>query len=81
MGGYLEAIYDVATFGVGYISDNRDDLKDPDATMTLFGQYKFQFGNISFIPEIGMINYMEDGFGNKEGAVTYFGTEMKVSIP
>jgi len=78
---YLQGMYDAFTFGGGYVMDNNDELDDADATMTLFGQYKIKLGNICVMPEIGMINYMEDGMGEKEGNVMYFGTQLRVSIP
>ncbi|MCF7920708.1 MAG: porin [Candidatus Cloacimonetes bacterium] len=78
---YLQAGFGALTIGGGYVMDDIDYLEDPDATMCLFGQYKLMLGNICLMPEFGMFDYMEDGMGEKQGAVTYFGTQLRVSIP
>ena len=81
MGGYLQAAYEMLTVGAGYTMDDSDSLDDPDATMNAFVQYKMKLGNICLMPEAGIIDYMENGYGVTTGAMTYFGMQMRVTIP
>lgn len=82
MNAYLQGTFQLFTGGFGYVAADHDGLEDPDATMTYFVQYKLKIGEyLCMIPEVGMINYMEDGMGNEEGAITYFGASFRADMP
>ena len=84
-GGYLQASLktDIAkfTFGGAYISGKNDSLDDADTAMTAFMQAKINIAKkLCFVPEVGTAMYMEDGHGNKEGNVMYFGTKLQANF-
>lgn len=79
--GYLEAKYYRFTLGLGYISENNDTLNDPDAAASAFLQYRYDLRkNFCLIPEIGILDHFENGFGLSEGTITYFGTTIRTSF-
>lgn len=86
MGGYFQCSYTVCpkaviTAGLGYTSGDRKDLTDPDTASTAFLQSNIKLHeNLSIVPEVGLIDEMEDGMGNKEGTHTYFGFKMQGDI-
>jgi hypothetical protein len=86
MGGYLDCGYKLndtwnLCAGVGYESSESDLMDDADAAMTAFLQAKYCISKDAFIiPEVGMFDNMEDGFGNDEGAVTYFGAKIQYNF-
>lgn len=79
--GYFEAKFTDLTAGLGYISETNDTLDDADAAASLFLQYKYDLTkHVSLIPEAGILDHMEDGLGNSEGRITYFGTEIRATF-
>ncbi len=86
MGGYFEFTYKLCptknlTAGFGYFSGDREDLDDPDTAWTAYLQSKINLHNHMFIvPEIGVINEMEDGMGNKQGSHKYFGLNLQADF-
>jgi hypothetical protein len=81
MAGYLEAKYGDLALGIGYITEDNDTLDEADAAASAYLQYKINLSKyISLIPEAGMLDHMEDGMGDKEGTITYFGTEIRATF-
>ena len=84
-GGFLQATLktNIAKFTLGgtYTSGNNDTLDDADTAMSVFGQANFKLSkNFCIIPEIGLLAQMEDGKGDKEGSVMYFGTKLQAKF-
>ena len=82
IGGYLQASYPFnfakLTAGAGYVSSSADYLDDPDTGMSAFLQAAFKLHkNVSIIPEVGLIDNMEDGNDVDEGSFTYFGAKFQ----
>jgi len=68
--------------GVGFIASENDFMKNQDTAMTLFGQVKYKIAPmICLTPEIGMFDFMEDGYDNPEGSQLYFGTKLQADLP
>ncbi|MDP8269654.1 MAG: hypothetical protein P9L97_13100 [Candidatus Tenebribacter davisii] len=85
MGGFLQACYTLdcgkITTGGGYISSSSDNLTDSDTGMSAFLQGNFKIHKaISVIPEVGLIDDMEDGMGTVEGSILYFGTKLQMDF-
>lgn len=86
MGGYLDCGYTLndalkITVGAGYESSENDYMDDADTAMTAFLQAKYSITKDAFIvPEVGMFDNMENGFGVDEGAVTYFGAKVQYNF-
>lgn len=82
---YVQAAYQAFKGGFGYSSSKIDDddyMEDPDANSSFFVQYKMMLGQyLCLIPEIGVVNFMEDGFENEEGSITYFGAVLRADLP
>lgn len=81
---YIQAAYQAFKGGFGYTSSKLDEdaMEDPDTDSCFFVQYKLMFGEyICLIPEVGVINFMEDGFENEEGSMTYFGAVLRADLP
>ena len=85
LGGYLQLCYALGNnkikFGGGYITTSADYLNDADTGMSVFLQGNFSLHkNVSLVPEVGLFNNMEDGYGNKEGSEIYFGTKLQMDF-
>ena len=86
MGGYFQCSYQVCseneiTAGLGYTQGDIKGLDDPDNASTAFLQSKIKLHeNFFIVPEVGLIDEMKDGMGNKEGTHTYFGFKMQSDI-
>jgi len=85
LSGYLQASYAVVcgkiTAGGGYATSSSDNLDDNDTGMSVFLQGNFKLHEqLSLIPEVGMIDDMEDGMGCKEGSGIYFGTKFQMDF-
>ncbi len=69
------------TAGGGYFSTNRDDYDDPNTAMTAYLQGKVKLHKMMFImPEVGIVDEMEDGMGIKQGSHTYFGLNLQADF-
>ncbi|KQC03170.1 MAG: hypothetical protein APR54_09630 [Candidatus Cloacimonas sp. SDB] len=85
-GGYAEFGYTInektaIKTGFGYSGSEMDTLDETDGASSLFFQSIHKLAkDIWLIPEVGMINDMEDGMGNKEGARTYFGAKLQMNF-
>lgn len=74
---------DVTTIdgGLGFNSNSNDAYDDSNSNMALYLQAKTMlFEKLQLVPEIGMLNDMEDGMGNKEGSKLYFGTQLRMDF-
>ena len=86
MGGYLEFTYKLCphkalTAGGGFFSTDREDYVDPDTAMTAYLQAKINLHDKMFImPEVGIIDEMENGLGVKQGSHTYFGLNFQADF-
>ena len=86
LGGFLQFKYNLSKksnfiLGGGYSSSDNDTLDEPDTAMDIFGQLNIRFSkNFNITPEIGYINFMEDGNGINEGTITYFGTRLQANF-
>ncbi len=86
MGGYLNFGMPVnekidLKAGVGYISSDSDLLADPNTAMSTYLQCKYYLAkNALIIPEVGMTDDMEDGNGNDEGSLIYFGAKFQLNF-
>lgn len=81
LSGYLQVTFGKVTAGSGYITSSSDNLDDADTGMSAFLQGVFKLHkNVSIIPEVGLIDCMEDGMGGKEGSEMYFGFKMQGDI-
>lgn len=87
LGGFFEFGYKVSDMmaldaGLGYTSNDRDtdDYEKADSRMALYGQIKMKFGALQVIPEMGMLNEMNDKAENKEGSKMYFGTQLRMDF-
>ncbi len=67
--------------GFGYNGSDMDTLDETDGASTFFFQTTRKLAeNVFLVPEVGMINDMEDGMGNKEGSRTYFGAKLQMNF-
>jgi len=81
LGGFGQFTYQQMNFGLGYTQTEIEGLDDPDAAMSIFGNYIYKLNEkLKVVPEIGMIDYMEDGFGNKQGNFIYFGGKIQADF-
>ena len=85
MGGFIQITHPVGcaevTAGGGYVVSSNDALTDDDTGMSAFLQANMKvYKNMSFIPEVGIIDDMEDGMGIDEGSRTYFGTKLQMDF-
>lgn len=87
LGGFFEFGYKVSDMmtldaGLGYMSNDRDtdDYEQADSRMALYGQIKLKFGALQVIPEMGMMNEMENEAKVKEGSKMYFGTQLRMDF-
>jgi len=86
LGGWLTACWFLNetvnfTVGGGYAMSSYDiDDAEDDTRMSFFVQSELQFGNFKLIPEVGMLNDMDDIFGEKEGSMMYFGTQLRLDF-
>ncbi len=85
MGGYLQMTYPIGstkiTAGGGYVISSSDAIDDDDTGMSAFLQGNLKLHkNVSFIPEAGIIDDMEDGMGTVEGSEIYFGTKLQIDF-
>lgn len=85
LSGYLQVSYAIACgkvfAGGGYATSSSDNLTDSDTGMSAFLQGNFHLHkHLSFIPEVGLIDDMEDGMGNVEGSEIYFGTKLQMDF-
>ena len=85
MGGFLQITYPVGctkiTAGGGYVISSNDALTDDDTGMSAFLQGNIKLHkNASLIPEVGIIDDMEDGMGVVEGSEIYFGTKLQMDF-
>jgi len=51
-----------------------------DSRMAVYLQGVFRARNLRIIPEVGLLDYMEDRFGNDRGTVMYFGTQFRLDF-
>lgn len=85
-GGYGEFGYNLdekkmIVAGLGFVTSNRDDFKQEDSAMSAFAQLNYKLNNnVSIIPEVGIIDNMEDCNGDVEGAVYYLGTKFQINF-
>jgi len=85
-GGYAEFGYTInektaLKTGFGYNGSDRDDLDEADGASTAFFQTIHTLAKgVVVIPEVGIIDDMEDGMGKKEGARTYFGAKLQMNF-
>lgn len=88
MGGFLQLAYEinpnfVFDTGLGYSSSSNSTYKDSDnkdvndSKMAVYAQTRLKFNSLIFVPEIGLINEMEDSQGVKRGSRMYFGTQLR----
>ncbi len=86
MGGFLQMQLNLNNktniiVGGGLSSAKNDRLNDADNAMDTFLQANFKISkNFMMTPEVGYINYMEDGFGNKQGTEIYFGSRLQATF-
>ena len=85
MGGFLQITFPVGctkiTAGGGYVISSNDALTDDDTGMSAFLQGNLKLHkNVSFIPEVGIIDDMENGMGVVEGSEMYFGTKLQMDF-
>lgn len=67
--------------GVGFVTTNRDDFKQEDSAMSAFAQLNYKLNNnVSIIPEVGIIDNMENCDGDVEGAVYYLGSKFQINF-
>jgi hypothetical protein len=84
--GYLQVSYQMGektclTAGSGFSGTDRDDYTDPDTAMTAYLNAKIKLHPKMFImPEVGMIDEMEDKMGNVEGSRMYFGLNLQADF-
>jgi hypothetical protein len=66
--------------GAGYISTEQDTSgAEADEAMTLYAQCKYNVAPGFFVvPEVGMMDFMDDAAGDKEGSMTYFGAKWEI---
>ena len=85
-GGYGEFGYKLNNMlsvvaGGGYVASDRNGLDDSNTAMSAFVQTAVKLAdNVMIVPEIGIIDNMEDGSGKVEGARTYFGTRLQMTF-
>lgn len=85
-GGYAEIGYMIndktsIKTGFGYNGSDSDKLDETDGASTVFFQVIQKLAdNVILIPEVGLLNDMEDGMGNKEGARSYFGAKLQMNF-
>jgi len=82
MGGFLMLAYDLAdTFnlnlGAGYTASSNDQWDNDDARMACYLQGVWSFDDFSIIPELGMINEMNDIDDNARGNIMYGGLQLR----
>ncbi|MDD3051798.1 MAG: hypothetical protein PHR06_11745, partial [Candidatus Cloacimonetes bacterium] len=81
MGGFFEFGYDKFAAGIGYIQSDGDAFQDPDAAMSAFILYNYQItNNLKVVPELGLVDEMEDTAGNKQGSMMYFGAKLQADF-
>lgn len=86
MGGFGELSYkmsDIAliTVGASYIMSNSDLYDNTDTAMAAFGQFKYQLAKkFWLIPELGMLDKMNDKDDNSQGSMFYFGTQLRMDF-
>lgn len=86
VGGYAELGYKVGEktclrFGAGYQQSKSDEMKDQDTGMSGYFQAAYKLnGYITLVPEIGLYDNMEDGYGKVEGSMVYAGTKVQVDF-
>jgi hypothetical protein len=67
--------------GYGFISGEDDDADDPDEASMMYVQLPISLAKgVTLTPEVGSIDYMEDGAGNEEGTETFYGATWKISF-
>ena len=67
-------------FGVGYVSSDMDDWEETDDRMAFYLQAVFKAKNLRIIPEVGMLDYMDNQAGDSRGTVMYFGTQLRLDF-
>ena len=82
LGGFLMFGYDVSptmniNTGVGFASSSNDKFEEDDARMAFYIQANMRLQKLRIVPEIGMINHMDDIDGESEGSMLYFGTQLR----
>ncbi len=67
--------------GIGFNSTSNDLMDDSDNRMAFYIQANTKlYDKLQLVPEIGMLNDMEDGMGGKEGSMLYFGTQLRMDF-
>jgi len=85
LGGFLMLGYDITeTFnlnlGVGYTASSNDQWDNDDAHMACYLQGVFSLDDFSIIPELGMINEMNDIDDNARGSIMYGGLQLRYNF-
>ncbi len=85
LGGFLQTGFNLSNkkliFGFGYTSTKNDNQDDPNTAMDTFLQINLPIAkNLTLTPELGYIDYMEDGNGNEEGSQAYFGSRLQAKF-
>ena len=81
MSAYVDLTFNNISLGAGLEQSDNDDLDDADAAMSAYALYNYEMAkNLCLVPEVGMIDYMEDGMGNTEGQRIYFGAKLQANF-
>lgn len=85
-GGFLELAYQVndkskALLGASFTMSDNDSFKQADTAMAVFGQLNHKLGNkVRIVPEVGLLDKMEDSAENEVGSMLYFGTQLRIDF-
>lgn len=67
--------------GVGYVQNDVDSAKDPDATMAVYAQLRYTpVKEVLIIPEVGYVDYMDDKAGETQGSKLYAGAKWQINF-
>lgn len=85
-GGFIELGYQLndnskVTAGASFTMSESDEFEQEDTAMALFGQFNHKLGNrFMIIPEVGLLDAMEDSDNNEQGSMLYFGTQLRIDF-
>lgn len=67
--------------GIGYVQNDVDSAKDPDATMAVYAQLRYTpVKEVCIVPEIGYVDYMDDAAGETQGSKYYAGAKWQINF-
>lgn len=67
--------------GIGYIVHNLDGAVTKDETFSAYINLQYHVNDMFYVvPEIGIVNYMEDNAGTEEGKKTYAGVKWQIDF-